>query len=394
MFRESPRSPEETRELLNDLTYLPSREEILQVFGLKGGQDDFYKYCREDYEMYEIPTREFVADLGGYLEKRMTSLGSSPDNPITILGLGDGDGRLSHFLKQYLAERMSGEFNIIAVDNGSYGIEPVFPVEYMECEEAIDRYQPGIAISAWPGGHWQPKLRNTESVQEYIYIGEPFVFIGNDEEEIGEHTEECRQDGFIVEEFDEFRQHQVCFTDFPCTMNETDRSHSCTYSFRKEEQVGLGRNKSGSKPEKPHRQVPKNEQRDLQQDPEREKKKRYNLKKEIKKKLKKGKEKIKDSDIRLFRIKPVKNANDRKAETGIMEFSFGVARFTARYEKEPKKKVDITVERVVYGDKNGKLAGRQRITEEERKLLKSSGFKKVLRRKYQQLKEEPGILHI
>jgi hypothetical protein len=148
--------------------------------------------------MYEILTCEYVAALASYIHERCVlyhqqqqeaafSSGSINPNdaeeqtqqPLQILEIGAGDGRLAHFLdcKLRILSLRAGlpPPKLVATDNLEFGLTTHFPVQRIGHVEAL-RMVPGptLVIVSWmPSGvDFTESIRDCASVQEYILIGE------------------------------------------------------------------------------------------------------------------------------------------------------------------------------------------------------------------------------
>ncbi|GAQ88010.1 hypothetical protein KFL_003940010 [Klebsormidium nitens] len=129
---------------------------------------------------YEVFTREFVHGLAAYLRER-AAVYRLPR--VKVLEVGAGDGRLSHYLR-LLLEPMPGEaskepvFEIVATDSGQRGLASGQPygheVHEQDAVEALAAEQPHIVIACWQplGVDWTAEIRRTDSVLEYLLIGE------------------------------------------------------------------------------------------------------------------------------------------------------------------------------------------------------------------------------
>lgn len=169
---------DELREKLRDPKYLPSGREIIGAFPPGG---DYYKarrewdeFCRdEQHPVFEFLNQEYIEALANYLEQRTKELKATRDESVIILEVGAGDGRLAHFLEQELNEK-GLDVKMIATDNGEKGIKPVFPVERLNYKEALQKYKPTIVICSWMPlkQDWTADFRATQSVEEYLLIGE------------------------------------------------------------------------------------------------------------------------------------------------------------------------------------------------------------------------------
>ena len=127
----------------------------------------------EGKNIFEIWTKEYINAFGNYLAQRVEELGGTKENPIIILEVGAGDGRLTHFLQQKMNEKVPDKVRLIASDSGSWEISPSFPVENINHKEALEKYNPKIIICSWMPNHVDltKEFRATKSVNEYILIG-------------------------------------------------------------------------------------------------------------------------------------------------------------------------------------------------------------------------------
>ncbi len=153
-----------------DPTYVPSLAEVKEAKTNPEGMAAAKAYYNLDQRtgQFEVWTQEYIAGLGGYIARTLVHY-DQPD--ATVLEVGAGHGRLSGLLRQDLGARGLGA-SVIATD-----IKPPrethFPVEALDHEAALEKYQPTIAISSWmPVGHdWTRAMRKTPSVRDYILIG-------------------------------------------------------------------------------------------------------------------------------------------------------------------------------------------------------------------------------
>jgi hypothetical protein len=124
--------------------------------------------------IYEIWTKEYIDRFGDYLAKRVEQLGGSEENPVVILEIGAGNGRLTYFLNERINEILPEKAKILATDSGKWEIKNIFPVENISNAEAIAKYKPRVIISSWMphGSDFTAEFRAAESVEEYILIGE------------------------------------------------------------------------------------------------------------------------------------------------------------------------------------------------------------------------------
>lgn len=169
------------REQLRNPYHLPSKASVYNAFGgVNEGGHFRLSGLWWDYVLdpsnprYEVLTSEFITALSDYLAERANQYGGTTENPLTILEVGAGDGRLSHFLKTHLDSRTPGIFQVVATDNGSdQNIQRHFPVEMIAYSEAVKTYQPSVVISSWMplGRNWTGDLVVAPSVRETILIG-------------------------------------------------------------------------------------------------------------------------------------------------------------------------------------------------------------------------------
>lgn len=170
---EQPLQPEQIRErMIKDPSYLPSHEEVVRGFT----EQDRWKDYTKNNPVYEVLTREFIEALANYLVNRITELSAGKEQPLVIVELGAGDGRLSHFLQAALENKIKGKFNLIPTDSGKWeAVKPAFPVEkVVSNNEALIKHKPKIVINSWmpKGEDWSVAMRSTPSVEEYILIGQ------------------------------------------------------------------------------------------------------------------------------------------------------------------------------------------------------------------------------
>lgn len=87
---------------------------------------------------------------------------------LTIVEVGAGNGKLSHFLQQALDEVAPGKIKIIATDNGFQKREQVFgTIEKLDAQ-TIDVLKPDIVLCSWmPRQLSDINMRNHLSPEEY-----------------------------------------------------------------------------------------------------------------------------------------------------------------------------------------------------------------------------------
>ncbi len=246
----------ELRERMRSPDYLPTREEVqatcedYQRFEWIG--DDGLSYAEnfvspDDFELmypnggaFEILNKEFITALGEYIASQIAARDSK--EPISILELGAGSGRLAHFLKRELEKRVPGRFTYHATDNGDWGIhDPFKVVETLGNEEALQKYEPTLVLVSWMpfGIDWSETIRQTRSVEEYFLIGEKGGCVGSGWETWGEWDsffEEDQPPAALPWEADHFEGPTLLREVSNCQINrgcEADWIRSRTYSFKR-----------------------------------------------------------------------------------------------------------------------------------------------------------------
>lgn len=166
-------SPDAMLEKLNDPAYLPSHEDIVRAFS-DGNSRKWRDFCdRPEHRVFELLNKEYIQSLAKYLLSNIYSI-QDGDKPVTILEIAAGDGRLTHFLQEELDRKAPGKAKIVATDDQSWNINPNFPVDKIDNQTALDRYQPKIVICSWMPFEtdFSQEIRSTKSVESYILIGE------------------------------------------------------------------------------------------------------------------------------------------------------------------------------------------------------------------------------
>ena len=261
-------SPEEMREVLKNPGYLPTHEEISYAFTGKSDTVDkmkieterssdhyhddgnpwhefldeessFYEFCYDEKNpTFEFLNEEYLNDLTNYLIQRIGDLNTSGE-PVAILEIGAGNGRLTHFLKKKLESKIPGKFNIVASDSGHWELKTEFPVEKIEHKDALKKHKPSIAIFSWMPyrADYTPDFRATESIDEYILIGESDGgCCGNNDTTWDKYFEPdgtkptLKNAAFIRYDLDDVSKNQLCRTDALGLFG----GHSRTVSFRRE----------------------------------------------------------------------------------------------------------------------------------------------------------------
>jgi len=263
-------------------TLLPTRTEFqraLAVFHEGKPNGKLMDFCLE-HELYEVLTKEYIHALATYLEDRINALQGHakqnffaaklrailgglrtlvgklpmmgwyrkrqqhmqeekhPKKPVTILEVGAGDGRLTHFLEEELNRRHVRGFRILATDGRQWHIRPRYPVTNENVDMALWDYEPEIVLACWMPRNedWTAEMRKTPSVQEYILIGpKDSGTCGNDEETWGTNFPKQTPAPYSAEGFE-----RVNLPDLSeLQMGQKDRDglrFSATVSFRRSDQ--------------------------------------------------------------------------------------------------------------------------------------------------------------
>lgn len=128
----------------------------------------------EGEPIYEIFNEEYINAFADYFVGKIEEHGASEDQPLVILEIGAGNGRLHHFLQQKLEEKAPRKTKVFATDSGTMALKNDFPVEQLTHDEALKKYSPDIVIFSWMpfGVDCTKDIRQFDSVKEYILIGE------------------------------------------------------------------------------------------------------------------------------------------------------------------------------------------------------------------------------
>jgi len=129
---------------------------------------------------YEFLTSDFVNLLAKYLIDRVELLQRAQlkKKVVKILEVGAGDGRLTYFLREAMADLP--HVDIMATDlrknatpeaETSRCFAPVYSFGY---REALEKFRPNIVICSWMpmGIDWTASFREQTNVSEYVLIGE------------------------------------------------------------------------------------------------------------------------------------------------------------------------------------------------------------------------------
>ncbi len=244
---------DENFEKLRDLNYLPTREDVYNVFEHYDNTDINFgdrkrawnSFCNAiEPPIFEFFNEGYINALGDYIINRLMKMQDLNNKPFTVLEIGAGDGRLAHFLQKKLNDEMPDKIKVVASDTGSWKIEPTFPVENLSNREALENYKPQIVICSWmpPNVDFSADIRNCDSVKEYLLIGEAAGGCTGDNwltwglDLHGDHDENeerpYEKDGFIEKPIDDLSEQQLCKLDIP-SADRDGSSVSQTISFRR-----------------------------------------------------------------------------------------------------------------------------------------------------------------
>ncbi len=223
---------EQIREKMKDPKFLPTRVELI-----KACEDEAtHRYSDNEFSelvsfggmyqnQYEILTQEFVESLSKYFSERIKKYYS--DKPITLLEIGAGKGRLSHFIQEELNKSIQGKFNIIATDSGKSKFQPDFPVTIKDAKESLKEYNPDIVFASFIPNmgtyDWTEDIENTESVKEYIVVGP---------------HQPATHGQFIMEHLPDVEKTQICLHDGELNKDKPSESQT-TARVRYKEDVKL-----------------------------------------------------------------------------------------------------------------------------------------------------------
>ncbi len=235
-------------EKIKDPEYLPTRQDLYDAFADNENKlKDWTYFCDRndvDHPIYEFINEGFVKALSDYILERTKSFTKKGVDKVTILELGAGDGRLTHFLKERLNEESIGMIDVVATDTGSWKIKQEFPVENITNEEALKKYKPQIVISSWmpPRVDFTAAIRACPSVDEYLLIGEAYGATGEPWLTWGQHGMEqedideppvFEKENFYPKEIESISKEQLCKLDEPSLDSSEGFSVSSTISFKR-----------------------------------------------------------------------------------------------------------------------------------------------------------------
>ena len=240
--------------MIKDPVYLPTFEEAKTLlYGYDDSCGNGFR-CGVDGDnqsnvIFELFTAEYISALGDYLKQRVDELNRN-GQPVTILEVGAGRGKLTYSLREYLTDLFEPDTmpRLVATDDFSWGQEVSFPVEDLDYRDAIQKYSPQIIIQSWMPCEedFTGTFRRCDSVEEFILIGEgpegccgdscPILWREMDDE--GEAPPNPNytfrdSDGFIGADLEQLSKYQVCRTDYVVDPEKL-AGHSCTYSFKRQ----------------------------------------------------------------------------------------------------------------------------------------------------------------
>ena len=244
------KTKEELKKKFQDPSFLPTHKEIATAFGAKKAFSEEWHnlFHNEENHIFELFNEEYINALGDYLLERVKNIEAEKDEPIIILEIGAGNGRLTHFLKEKLEEKCpNNKVKFIATDSNEgmpeMKIKADFPVENFDQKDALKKYNPQIVLSSYMpyDKDFTEDFRNTKSVEEYILIGEIpccgklWETWGDDTERNTDEFPPHELDGFDRYYLEELKEYQLCQSDGPrvCLEDEHQNSNSSTVSFRK-----------------------------------------------------------------------------------------------------------------------------------------------------------------
>jgi len=220
--------------------FLPTHKQIYNFFQT---QKQWEEFCFNDkFPVFEFLNQEYLDALTDYLESRVSEYQTDPNQPLRILEVGAGNGRLSHFLRQRLDQRLPSQTQIFATDSGEWNLSTDFPVEQIDHIKALAKYNPDIVIFCWMPYQTDSTqdFRSCPSVKEYILIGETdYGCCGHEWMTWGKKWdfEDHDQKPYHIDSFERFDLQdlgrlQICRTD-----QLLDWRHSGTVSFRRQSKL-------------------------------------------------------------------------------------------------------------------------------------------------------------
>ncbi|NCU41992.1 MAG: hypothetical protein EOM19_04730 [Candidatus Moranbacteria bacterium] len=156
-FNEKAKIDALQEKLLNP-DFLPTYEQVREAFTQdinreKQWDENLWRKFTTNKErlVYEFFTEEYIDNLTEYFVERSNEYKVSQENPLVILEIGAGNGRLAYFLKKKLEEKKPVQIKVIATDSGEWNLKRDRDsfVEDLDYKEAMKKYKPSIVISSW-----------------------------------------------------------------------------------------------------------------------------------------------------------------------------------------------------------------------------------------------------
>uniref|UniRef100_A0A7S2WHF1 Methyltransferase domain-containing protein n=1 Tax=Mucochytrium quahogii TaxID=96639 RepID=A0A7S2WHF1_9STRA len=155
-------------------------EELLESIGCCiHGMNEFNLYCERNF-VYEFFTSDYANALHKHLLQVSRSIATKEGkSTVTILEIGAGTGKLTNYLNS-IRVKNDPALKFVATDTGTWAAKHKYKrvngvsVEKYDYKTALEKFQPDIVLCSWMplGEDWTQEIRNTQSVKEYILIGE------------------------------------------------------------------------------------------------------------------------------------------------------------------------------------------------------------------------------
>jgi len=219
----------------NNPNFLPTHAQIQEFFRTEQQWRGFFS----NKPIYEFLNEEYLDALAEYIESKISEYRTSQNTPSRILEVGAGNGRLSHFLRIKLEQRVPSQTQIFVTDSGEWNLSADFPVEQIDHKQALEKYNPDIVIFSWMPNNidCSKDFRAYPGVKEYILIGESDYGSCGDQWETWGNTWDYedhdvtpyQEDGFERFNLPMLKRWQIC-------RNDRHRwyRHSDTVSFRRQ----------------------------------------------------------------------------------------------------------------------------------------------------------------
>jgi len=131
---------------------------------------------------YEILTSDLIRALAAWVRaSSVAGAGAPSTEPLRVLEVGAGDGRLSHYLREALRENSPASDGalsvvVVATDSGERSIPACAPgaVEVLDYRDALRRHAPQLVLCCWMplGQDWTAAFRECASVSSFLLLGE------------------------------------------------------------------------------------------------------------------------------------------------------------------------------------------------------------------------------